>query len=99
MEGQIYKPNAAVLCGTDEDAFEVLEISAIYINKEEVIFKGIIHKLTTYNRHYRAHILSTTNQVKYISYNALLHYIPLHPRITRVLPEFKVVILPFYIPH
>ncbi len=99
VEGHIYKPNAAVLCGIDEDVFEVLIISSIYSIKEDIIFKVTTYKLEPYDKHYRAHILSTADKVKYISYNALIHYIPLHPRITRILPQHTIIILPFYISH
>ncbi len=40
VEGHIYKPNAAMLCGIDENVFEVLIISSIYFIKEDIIFKG-----------------------------------------------------------
>jgi len=99
VDGHTYKPNAAVLCGIAEDNYEVLIISSIYINGDKIFFKGNTYSLTTYNRHYRAHILSKTDKEKCVSYDALIHYIPLHPRITRVLQKHTIVILPFYISH
>ena len=76
---------------------EVLVISSIYIiNRTKVFFKGKCYDLNNYNRHFRAHILTNLNKETYISYESLYHYIPMHPRNTRVLPEDTVIILPFY---
>ncbi len=97
VEGHTYKPNAAVLCGIAEDVFEVIIISSIYVNNDKIFFKGNVYSLTTYNRHYRAHILSITDKEKCVSYNALIHHIPPHSRMTRVLQKHTIVILPFYI--
>ena len=94
----MYKPNAAVLCDIAEDVLEVVIISTIYIvNQDMVFFKGKTYNLLNYNRHFRAHILTATNKEAYVRHDALIHYIPLHPRVTRVLPDHTIIILPFYI--
>ena len=80
-----------------QDVMEVLVISSIYIiNRTKVFFKGKCYDLNNYNRHFRAHILTNLNKETYISYESLYHYIPMHLRNTRVLPEDTVIILPFY---
>jgi len=70
MEGQTYKPNAAVLCGTTEEDLEIILISKIYtINNQLLYFKGQTCILANYNRHLRAHILSPTNKETYVLYD------------------------------
>ena len=97
IEGHIYKRNAAVVFRIEEDVMEVLVISSIYIiNRTKVFFKGKCYDLNNYNRHFRAHILTNLSKETYISYESLYHYIPMHLRNTRVLPEDTVIILPFY---
>ena len=98
IEGHVYKQNAAVLYKLEEDTMEVLVISTVYvINGTNVFFKGKCYDLTTYNRHFRAHILTSLNKEICICYDHLHHYIPMHPRKTRALPSDTVIILPFYI--
>ncbi len=100
MEGQTYKADAAVLCGTIEDDLKILLISKIYIvNNKLLFFKGQTYILANYNRHLRAHILSPTNKEIFVQYDTLIHYIPLHPRVTRVLPHQTIIVLPFYVSH
>ena len=83
IEGHVYKQNAAVLYKLEEDTMEVLVISTVYvINRTKVFLKGKCYDLTTYNRHFRAHILTSLNKEICICYDHLHHYIPMHPRNT-----------------
>lgn len=100
LNGWVYKPGAAIVShlGSEDDDMEISIIAHVYIvNRDITVFKATKQQITSYNRHYRAHVLTSTNTETFIRYNSLPLHIPLFPRKCRVLPHDTIVILPFYI--
>lgn len=99
-DGQMFKRDAAVVYKIGDD-IEILIITNIYIiNGSTLIFKGKCFELSRYNKHFRAHTLTPLNphiSNTFVFYDHLPLYLPLHPRISRVLPNETIVILPFYL--
>ena len=84
IEGYVYKQNAAVLYKLEEDTMLLTEQMYFWC-----------YDITIYNRHFRAHILTSLNKEICISSDHLHHYIPMHPRKIRALPSDTVIIYLF----
>lgn len=94
-----FKRDSAVIFEIS-DMMKAVIISNIYlVNAHNVVFKGKTFDLSTYKKHFRAHILTPTcpHTDIYLLYHQLPLKVPLHPRISRVLPHHITVILPFYV--
>lgn len=95
------KPGAAVVqdTGSEDRDMQISTIEKIYVlnRAASVVFKTKVHRIKSYNKHYRAHVLTSLEREAFIEYNNLPLHIPMHPRRCRVLPSDTIVILPFYI--
>ena len=94
VDGNLYKPNAGVIIGIEEDLPIVGKIQDIYVIDGKKVIFSIKQFHTFYEEHYHAYTFQDNTEVitKFISYEQLFLQSPVHIRRSQTLHTY--IILP-----